>query len=199
MWPLSLFSLPADCFDVVQPCTRSWWLAQKAWSFSSIFTAVFVFCSELCGAGASRISFLVRSPDVNWGASLSVTSGSCWECTISGSLSHTRFSVSAEHTRVFLCASQIQKWWASETHFPNAGSFTKTLPVLYPASALGHNQRGLCWWAQGGVIMLMLSCSWYPPLRALKPFCSVPGLQNSVWEPGQHPTAPDLPACRALR
>lgn len=159
----------------------------------------------LCGAGASRISFLVRSPDVNWGASLSVTSGTWCECMHNlRSLSHARFSVSAEHMRVFLCSSQIQKRWVSETHFPNAGNFTKTLPVLYPASALRHNQRGLCWGAQGGMIMLMLSCSWYPPLRVLKPFCSVPGLQNSVWEPGsilQHLTFQHIEpsACRWIK
>lgn len=78
---------------------------------------------------------------------------------------------------------------------------TSALSSLCPGA---QPQSGLCWWTQGRVIMLVLSCSWYPPLMVLRPLCSVPCLQSSVWEPGQHHTAPDfqpveLSACRWIK
>lgn len=45
-----------------------------------------------------------------------------------GSLSCTRFSVSAWHMRAFLCSSQIQKWWVSDECQKLTFLMRKTLP-----------------------------------------------------------------------
>lgn len=61
-------------------------------------------------------------------------------CTISGSLSCVCFA--HEGISLYISNSQVMSVrWVPETHFPNAENFTKTLPVLYPPSALGHNHK----------------------------------------------------------
>lgn len=134
----------------------AWWLFQGS---SAVYPIVGIGTRSLKLCLPSSLQFLSSSlsplgqgpagscvwwsaPDVNGGASLSVTSGTCPECLHShGNLEpHTFFSVCRACEGVPLCLSNLEVMsvlWVSETHLE------KSPPVLYPASALGHSHKAV--------------------------------------------------------